>query len=261
MSSSILTNLGAMTALRTLQSTNRSLATTQDRVSTGMKVSTAMDNAADWSIASSMRSDASAYKVMADQAGVADAMVGLARQSAEQITELLGQVKEKAVSRMNYSAAGDASSVTTVDAEIKELMNQVKDIASNSSFNGVNLVGSTQGVSFITNMTGSTFAVAGTSDLSGLGTSATSVAQVDGFLDKAQKIAADLGAAQQRIQVQQRFVESMYDSLTAGVGSLVDADMTEESARLQSLQVQQQLGAQAMQIANQAPQVLLGLFR
>lgn len=264
MTSSILTNLGAMTALRTLQSTNRSLATTQDRVSTGMKVATAKDNAASWSIASKMGASAAGYKVMVDQASVANAAVGLARSSAEGIVDLLETVKEKTIARSNYSAQGDTTSVNTVDKEIGELMTQVQQIAKNSVFNGVNLVGSSGDgqttYTFITNFTSGTYSVSGT-NLSGFATQITNVSQVDGYLKTAQDAAADFGAAQQRIEVQQRFVESMYDALTAGVGALVDADMTEESARLQSLQVQQQLGAQAMQIANQAPQVLLGLFR
>lgn len=264
MSSSILTNLGAMTALRTLQSTNRNLATTQDRVSTGMKVANAKDNAADWSIASKMGANASGYKVMVDQASVANAAIGLARKSAEGIVDLLETVKEKTIARSNYSAQKDQTSVDTVDKEIGELMNQIKQIAENSVFNGVNLVGSggstSNAYTFITNFTGGTYGVTGT-NLTTFATAVSNVAQVDGYLKTAQDAAADFGASQQRVDAQQRFVESMYDALTAGVGALVDADMTEESARLQSLQVQQQLGAQAMQIANQAPQVLLGLFR
>ena len=84
---------------------------------------------------------------------------------------------------------------------------------------------------------------------------------IEGLIQTATEAAADFGSAAGRITTQKDFVSALTDSLTAGIGSLVDADMEEASARLQALQVQQQLGVQALSIANQAPQTIMSLFR
>ena len=84
---------------------------------------------------------------------------------------------------------------------------------------------------------------------------------VEGFIQTAVDAQAALGTAEKRIEIQNEFVSSLIDSMKAGIGALVDADLEETSARLQALQVQQQLGIQALSIANQAPQNILALFR
>ncbi|WP_142848935.1 flagellin [Telmatospirillum sp. J64-1] len=253
--SSVLTNVGAMTALRTLQNTNANLVKTQDRVSTGMKVASAKDNAASWSIAATMSSDANAFKVMADGAGVAMASVGAALKAAEEIVETLKTIKGKVAQYEGASSSDQA----VLASEISELAGAISDIASSANFNGVNLVNGTDSLTVKTGLESSDLTITGV-DLSGLGDQ-TTLAGIDGDLDTAKAHAQTLGAAYQRLEVQQRFLNVMADSLTKGVGALVDADMTEESARLSALQVQQQLGAQALSIANQAPQTLLNLFR
>jgi flagellin len=80
-------------------------------------------------------------------------------------------------------------------------------------------------------------------------------------LDNANAKLAELGAQSKQIEKHNIFVGKLMDSLEVGIGNLVDADMAKESARLQALQVQQQLGAQALSIANQAPQIILSLFK
>jgi flagellin len=81
------------------------------------------------------------------------------------------------------------------------------------------------------------------------------------FLTTVTGAATDLGIAEKQIETQQDFLSNLTDRLDSGVGSMVDADMEEEAARLQSLQVQQQLSTQSLSIANQAPQNILSLFR
>lgn len=88
-----------------------------------------------------------------------------------------------------------------------------------------------------------------------------SLANIETMLDDAINAAAAFGSVQNRISIQSDFVGQLTNSMKAGIGSLIDADMEETSARLQALQVQQQLGIQALSIANQAPQSILALFR
>ncbi|MGC2855643.1 flagellin [Novispirillum sp. DQ9] len=256
--SSILTNNGAMTALRTLQTTNRSLSITQNRVSTGMKVADAGDNAARWSVAATMRSDASAYGVLSDMHGVALAAVNLGIKAVDKMVEIYGKIKEKGAEWEQANANSDTDSTTALESEIADLETAAADIASGAEFTGVNfLTGGTY--SIVTDLAGGTMSVAG-SDVSGLGAT-TTAAGADTHIDTLKTLGQTLGAAKQSLEARKAFMDAMNDALKTGTGALVDADMTEESARLSALQVQQQLGAQAMGIANQAPQVLLSLFR
>jgi flagellin len=87
------------------------------------------------------------------------------------------------------------------------------------------------------------------------------LANIESLIDETIDAAAAFGSVQGRIETQSEFIGKLTDSLKAGIGSLVDADMEEASARLQALQVQQQLGVQSLSIANQAPQSILSLFR
>jgi len=101
----------------------------------------------------------------------------------------------------------------------------------------------------------------GSINVSNAAGAATALSQIEGLTQKAISAAASFGTAQKRIDVQQTFISSLSDSLKSGIGSMVDANMEEASARLQALQVQQQLATQSLSIANQAPQTTLALFR
>jgi flagellin len=105
-------------------------------------------------------------------------------------------------------------------------------------------------------------------DISSLGDDATGQATLKGYIsavssafDEMTTAATNLGSAQQRIDLQTDFVSSLMDTITTGISQLVDADMNEESTKLQALQVKQQLGVQALSIANQSSQNILSLFR
>jgi flagellin len=256
--SSILTNNGAMSALRSLQSTNSQLGVTQNRVSSGMKVGDAGDNAARWSVAATMRSDASTYGTLADMHGVALAGVKLGIEAIDNMVKVYESIKGKAAELEEATANSNTDAKTALESEITDLESAAKAIATGSGYSGVNfLTGGTYTVA--TDMDGGTTAVSGV-DVSGLG-AVTTVASADTAIDSLKSAGQALGAGKQSLEARQTFMKSMERALKAGTGSLVDADMTEESARLSALQVQQQLGAQAMSIANQAPQVLLSLFR
>lgn len=264
---SILTNTSAMVALQTLKSINKGMAKVQDEISTGLKVATAKDNSSSWSIASTMSSDVGSYKKLGDALTSASAMVGVARTAAEQISGILKQIQEKVVQGQNPDA--DA---TKLDAEITALSDTITSIANSAQYNGINLVGATGANQTITvaimrdasgTLTTDTAALTAVA-LNGIAaaiTSASTPDAVDTLIDTANSAAAAFGAAQARIEAQNEFLGKQADALKNGVGALVDADMEEASARLSALQTQQQLGIQALSIANQAPQSVLALFR
>jgi flagellin len=271
--SSILTNSSALVALQTLKAVNKGLGKVQNEISTGMKVATAKDNSSAWAIASTMNSDVGSLKKLGESLTSASAMVGVARTATEQTADLLRQIQEKVVQAQNPEA-----DVTKLTADVTALAATITSIAGSAQYNGINLVhtGSTAEtvtVSITRSAAGAvgsqTFST-GVADLAAVATAITGIADisvagaldtVDTQLDTVNTAAATFGAAQIRIDGQATFLAKQMDALKEGVGALVDADMEEASARLQALQVQQQLGIQALSIANQAPQSILSLFR
>jgi flagellin len=263
--SSILTNTSALVALQTLKATNVGLAKAQNEISTGMKVATAKDNSSTWAIAATMKSDVSSFGKLSDALTSASAMVGVARDASEQIVDILKQIQEKVVQAQNPDA-----DTAKIDADITALSETITSIANSAQFNGINFVDGSgdQDIAVAIQrasgggLTVETMTVTGV-DLSGLGafSSADTPDDVETDLQTAIDAAAAFGAAQIRIEAQNTFLKKQADALKMGVGALVDADMEEASARLQALQVQQQLGIQALSIANQAPQNVLALFR
>ncbi len=266
--SSILTNTSAMVALQTLKSTNGSLGKVQNEISTGLKVATAKDNSSSWSIASTMNSDVRSYGKLGDALTSASAMVGVARVAAEQVSDILKQIQEKVVQAENPDA-----DVAKIQAEVTALTDTIVSIAQSAQYNGINMVETGGAAQTITvsvmrdaagALTTGTMAVAA-QDLEVLGAAlvvgTATVDAIDTLIDSANTAAAAFGAAQARIDAQNDFLGKQTDALKEGVGALVDADMEEASARLTALQTQQQLGIQALSIANQAPQSVLSLFR
>ncbi len=269
--SSILTNTGSMVALQTLKMVNKNLGKVQSEVSTGLKVATAKDNSSNWAIASTMNSDVKSYGKLSEALTSASALVGTARTAAEQVADLLKQIQEKVVQSEDY-AAGSAEE-TAIQNEVTALTDTITSIALSAQYNGVNLVSTAstdQTVTVAINrdtagaLTTETFDVVA-QDLEALGTAlvigTATPDDIDTLIDDANAAAAAFGAAQTRIDAQNEFLMKQADSLKAGVSAMIDADMEEASARLTALQTQQQLGIQALSIANQAPQTILSLFR
>ena len=279
--SSILTNNGAMVALQTLKGINANLNKTQNEISTGKKVATAKDNAAVWSIAKVMESDQSTFKTLQSNLNLSQAVVTTALDGAQQIGDLRVQMKDLAA-----SAGSDANDFGTVNEQIVQLKNQIVSIIDGTQMNGVNLlktnpVGSSTSFTVLASLDrtkGETTTTAQTitvnsvnfeekiegvtlTTITNAATAQTAIGEIETMIEVAKKGAAQLGTAAKRISDQSDFVSRLADSLTTGIGALVDADMEEASARLQALQTQQQLGVQALSIANQAPQNILALFR
>ena len=280
--SSILTNNGAMVALQTLKSINSDLNKTQDMISTGKEVATAKDNSALWAISKVMESDVTGFKAISDSLSLGESTVAVASAGAEQIVETLKDMKALAV-----SAQSENVDFAKIQADMDEKAAQVASIIGASQFNGANLLASDvdgngatslgvlssldrvgsgaptpvsisvdtadfeADIDLATNLTGITDTT----------TAATALGELETFLQTAIDGAADLGASAARLQDQSAFVGKLTDAMKSGIGTLVDADMEETSARLQALQTQQQLGVQSLSIANQAPQTILSLFR
>ena len=279
--SSILTNNSAMVALQTLRSINMNLAETQKHISTGKEIASAADNSAIWAISKVMESDVAGFNAVSDSLAIGESTVAVAAAGAETIVETLKEMKELAVAGQSQTA-----DFAKIEADMSAKRDQIVSIIAGSQFNGVNLLsddidgnGNTSltivasldrvgaaapSVSTIDVATAdfvSNLDVASMTTISDATEAATAFGEIEAFLTTAIDGAAALGASAQRITDQQTFISKLNDAVKSGIGSLVDADMEAASARLQALQTQQQLGVQALSIANQAPQTLLSLFR
>lgn len=273
--SSILTNNSAMVALQNLKSINSGLAKTQNEISTGKAVSSAKDNSAIWAISKVMESDVSGFKAITESLALGESTVAVASSGAEQITEILKEMKQKVV-----AATGENVDHAKITADVNELKAQVTSIISASQFNGSNLLNTDGGdITVLSSLdrdntgavTASNITVASVDfeaslDLTSIDVTSSdaadgSLAEIEALIQIAVDGAASLGASSKRINDQNNFVSKVMDSMKSGIGSMVDADMEEASARLQALQVQQQLGIQSLSIANKAPQALMSLFR
>lgn len=285
--SSILTNNSAMVALQTLSGINSNLAKTQNEISTGKSVATAKDNSAIWAISKVMESDVAGFNSISDSLAVGESTTAVASAGAEQIVDVLEEMRELAVAGISETADH-----AKIDADMEQKEQQILSIINAAQFNGVNLLmtdtdgnggtgltvlssldragandvanGNPPTVSKITVASADFEAdldVAGRTAIADSATAETALGEIEGFLQVAVDGAATLGASAKRIADQSDFIGKLTDAMKSGIGALVDTDMEEASARLQALQVQQQLGVQSLSIANQAPQTLLSLFR
>ena len=273
--SSILTNNSAMVALQTLRGINSNLEETQSQISTGKDIASAADNSAIWAISKVMESDVAGFSAVSDSLSLGESTVSVALAGAEQITNLLNEIKEKVV-----AATGENVDYTKLTADVTELTNQVTSVINASQFNGMNLLNDdgvdltvlssidrdNTGAVTASNITVSAVDFTTNLDLTDIDVSSstaaeTSITAIEAHIQTAVDGAAALGASAKRISDQSEFVNRVMDAMKSGIGALVDADMEEASARLQALQTQQQLGVQALSIANQAPQTILSLFR
>ncbi len=273
---SINTNIGAMAAIQNLASTNRDLQTTQNAISTGKKVATAKDNGAIWTIANKMSSDVMAYGRVRESNERAGAILDTGIAAADSIMVLLNEMKGKALAatQLGLSAASQAA----LAADFAQLRDQITNVVANASFDGANMVSATpaSAISLGDAAGGNTITVAGanlslvggtiitvtaTSALDTTGNAAAALTAVNTSITNLGTQLATWGAGSKRLDVHRDFVAKLSDALTTGIGAITDADLSKESAKLQSLQVKQQLGIQALSIANSSAQSALSLFR
>jgi flagellin len=285
---SVNTNIGAMAALQSLNETNKGLATVQSRINTGLSVSTTKDDSSKFTIAQKLRGDIGGLTAVTSSLSRAKSTVDVAVAGAEQVSDLINQMKSKATEASDKGL--DAKSRTAIGEDLKALKKQVNSIISSSEFNGTNLLKTdstaTGKVSALMSNTGTTTLDVANVDLEALATTAmgasgtdttltfagtdtaadatqaaTLKTSLDTFFNAVNTKLSTLGSASRQIDGQMSFVSKLSDSIEGGIGNLVDADLAKESAKLQALQVKQQLGVQALSIANQAPQSIMSLFR
>ncbi len=289
--SSLNTNASAMTALQTLSATNKNLATTQSRIATGFRVNEASDNAAYWSIATTMRSDNKAFSAVQDALGLGAGRLDVAYTAMESSIAAVDLIKQKLVSAMSASEEDKLK----IQTEIKELQGQLTGIGLSANYAGSNVIAhdgtvtelevvssydrasdGTVKVNTIKLDMASTQLLDETGETGGILNDVMDI-ELDGTEDNAAiqthldnveaalalmaGAAATIGAAKSRVDMQKDFVSKLQDAIDRGIGQLVDADMNKESSRLSALQVQQQLGIQALSIANSNTQNILSLFR
>lgn len=275
MAFSVNTNTGAMAALQSLNQTNKGLAQVQSRINTGLNVASTKDDSASFTIAQSLRGDVGGLSAVNSSLNRGKSTVDVAIAGAEQISDVLNQMKAKAIQASDDGL--DAESRTAINADYTALKEQITTIIASSEFNGTNLLKddatSTGKVSALQSLdTTSTIGVANqafetnvtTALGTGLGTKAdadTALTEIDTVTATVTSTLSTLGSASRKIEGQLSFNSKLSDVIESGIGNLVDADLAKESAKLQALQVKQQLGVQALSIANQAPQTITSLFR
>ena len=275
MALSVHTNEAALIALQNLNKTTMDLGEVQKRISTGLKINNARDNAAVWAIAQGQRADIGSLGAVKMSLDRAKSIADVSATAGSTISDLLVQIKEKVVAAMDPSI--DSASRTALDSDFKSILRQITQVVSNANFDGANMInGSVSQIKFIANadatgfitlssqnlsLGGGIITIPGTASLGTITFATAVLAQVSASIANTNQALGNLGSQSRQLANHADFVSKLTDQLTAGVGNLVDADLAKESARLQALQVQQQLGTQALSIANQAPQVILALFK
>ena len=273
---SVNTNKGAMIALQNLNATNKDLGTVQNRINTGQKISTAKDNGAIWAIAQNQRAESASLNSVISSLQRGQSVADVAMSAGTAISDILVQMKEKVLAATE--AGLSTASKAALSDEYKSLRDQIDTIANNATFDGVNLISSTSvnssSIKAIANadatatididhvvLSKSNAKIAATlGSLTGTVGSADVTAIEDAIQDVSSAL-SKLGTGAKALETHMTNVMKLQDTLDAGIGNLVDADLAKESAKLQALQTKQQLGVQALSIANQSSSVLLGLFR
>ncbi len=281
MSFSVNTNAGALIALQSLSRTNAQLNTVQSRINTGLKVASAKDNAAVFAIAQGQRADLAGLDVVKSSLDRASSSLNVALAAAEAVSDLLIELKAKATASLDPGQ--DADSRIALNDEYVALVAQINTVVNNAAFNGVNAVeaggasitalvaapdGSDSAAAFALTIaatdigaTSAGLGISATSDITTAAEASTAVDIITAAEATVNTFLSQLGAGARRVDIQRAFTDKLSDAIEIGIGNLVDADLARESANLQSLQVKQQLGLQALSIANQAPGSVLALFR
>ena len=276
MTVSVHTNSSAMIALQNLNSTNKNLEDAQLKISTGLAVSSAKDNASVYAIAQGQRADLGGLKAVTDSLNRASSIADVSLAAGESVSDLLNQLREKVVGAMDTSI--DTTSRNALNSDYKAILGQITHVVENATFNGSNIIDGSldSAIQFIANadansvitlsvrtiaLGGPIITLSAGSDISTASGASSLLSQLDTSIDNLNANLGALGSQAKQIEGHLSFVSKLQDSITGGIGNLVDADMAKESSRLQALQVQQQLGTQALSIANQSPQQILSLFK
>jgi flagellin len=277
MSFSVNTNSGALIALQNLNATSSQLQQTQNEISTGLAVSSAQDNGAIWAIAQNERSQVSALDSVTQSLQRGQSVADVASSAGSTVSNLLNQLKATALSASDTSL--DATSRSALNAQFSALLGQITSTISNANFNGTNLLnGSVKNIQLLANANGGAnstitvaaqtlslgkniITVAATTTIGTATLASAALTKINASITNTNNALATLGTSSSALDTQLTFVSTLQDTLTTGIGNLVNADLAKVSATLQALQTKQQLGVQALSIANSSTSALLGLFR
>ncbi|MGF1606676.1 MAG: flagellin [Rhodothalassiaceae bacterium] len=289
MALSVNTNPGAFIALQSLTATNRELAITQNRVSTGLAISGVEDSSSGFIIAQNIRADISGLDALQSSLDNAAGAVDVAIEAGETISDLLIEARGLALAASDNGLAQESRDA--LQDNFQAILAQINSVVNSAEFNGINVVNTnaTNVVSAVISLdgglagpplgtvspannilvdgidlsTGATGLNITNSQFGSAASAQSAITEIDAAIEGATGLntrLAQLGAAATQIELQAEFFTNLQDTLTVGVGNIVDADLARESAELQALQVQQQLGLTALGIANAAPSALLSLF-
>ena len=273
MPNSVNTNTGALVALSSLRGINTQLDQTSKKVQTGFKVADASDDAAVFAVAQGIRGNIKAYASVQSSLAAGEGLGQVTSAALTGISNLVGDIKAKFANLADGSLT--AAQRTVYANDVKQLLGQIQNYISQASYNGKNLLNADTAVTFVADVTGTTLTLSSTTGLSAsLGTFsnaasaftaasnyAVAISALTTFETQVNSLSAAIAAQTRSISLQKGFVDDLVDATKKGLGALVDADVAQESATLQSLQVRQQLNIQALSIANQQPNTLLSLFR
>ena len=276
---SINVNSGSILALQNLNNSVNQLNTVQNRISTGLAVSSAKDNGGLWGIAQNSRASVAALDSVKQSLQRAQSTVDVAVSAGQTISDILNQIKSKALAGADTSL--DTVSRKALNTDVTALIGQIQKIVATADFNGTNII-KTSGASIyaLANASGSSkltvqglnLGIAGSGSTTGITftatssfttatTAATFLSLVNTSINQVNASVAKLGTGSNALNTHLNFISNLQDSLSQGIGNLVDADVAKESANLTALQTKQQLGIQALSIANSSKSALLGLFR
>jgi flagellin len=263
---SVNTNVGALLAQKYMRATSAQLTMVQNRVSSGLRVASSSDDASTFAVAQGLRADIKSYTSVSSALSGAKAVATVAVTAAESISNRLQDVKAKVLQLADDSIS--PASRTSYQTDLQAMINEVNSYLQSANYNGTNVLATTNSVKTVANIDASTITITAQnvqnltlSAITGSGSATTALQQLDTFKGSIDGALANLGANIKAIDNQNEFIQQVSETVTIGLGALVDADMAKETANLQALQVKQQLGVQALGIANQAPQALLSLLR
>jgi len=279
---SVNTNMGAMIALQSLNQTNSQLAMVQKHVSTGYRVADATDDGAAYAIAQGVRSSVGALTSANQQLGGVKGLLSTTQSALNNISNTMASMRNVLVKLADGNVQG--TDRTNYAKQYGSMLSNLKSFVQDASYNGKNLIGDLSGsngtfarVAVSRNESGSTYGIATFSgsalygsiaftstQLNGASTVAALITATGTFLNQQDSVGKELntiGSATNYVTNQINYNNDKIDSLNSGLGALVDANLAQESAQLQALQIRQQLGTQSLSMANQAPQTLLSLFK
>ena len=279
---SVNTNIGAMIALQSLNMTNTQLGAVQKQVSTGFRVADATDDGAAYAIAQNVRSTVGALTSANQQLGGVQGLLSTTQSGLNNITTTMHSMRDVLVKLSDGNVQGNDR--TNYEQQYKSLLANVQTFVQDASYNGKTLIGDLTGsngtfgrVAVARNEVGSSYgittysgsalygSIAFTStSLNGASTVAALITASGTFINQLNAVGQALntvGSETNYVSNQISYNSDKVSSLNSGLGALVDANLAQESAQLQSLQIRQQLGTQALSLANQAPQTRLSLFK